>query len=32
MAAVTIPGFGLQTGTGRTVYATWDGAHERTKG
>ena len=32
MAAVTITGFGLQTGTNRTVYATWDWAEEHTKG
>ena len=32
MAAVTITGFGLQTGTDRTVYATWDWAEEHTKG
>ena len=32
MAAVTIAGFGLQTGTDRTVYATWDWAEEHTKG
>ena len=32
MAAVTITGFGLQTRTDRTVYATWDWAEEHTKG
>ena len=32
MAAVTITGFGLQTGTARTVYATWDWSEEHTKG
>ena len=32
MAAVTITGFGLQTGTTRTVYATWDWSEEHTKG
>ena len=32
MAAVTITGFGLQTGTTRTVYATWNWSEEHTKG
>lgn len=31
MAAVTITGFGIQTGTDRTVYATWNWASEHTK-
>ncbi len=32
MAAVTITSFGLQIGTDRLVYATWDWAQDRTKG
>lgn len=32
MAAVTITGFGIQTGTDRTVYATWNWGEEHTKG
>lgn len=32
MAAVTITGFGIQAGTDRTVYATWNWAKEHTKG
>ena len=32
MAAVTITGFGLQAGTQRVVYATWNWAQEHTKG
>ena len=32
MAAVTITGFGIQTGTDRTVYATWNWDEEHTKG
>ena len=31
MAAVTITGFGIQTGTDRTVYATWNWAESHTK-
>ena len=31
MAAVTITGFGIQTGTDRTVYATWTWAEDHTK-
>ena len=31
MAAVTITGFGIQTGTDRTVYATWNWAEAHTK-
>ena len=32
MAAVTITSFGLQIGTDRLVYATWDWTQDRTKG
>ena len=32
MAAVTITAFGLQTGTDRVVFATWNWAQEHTKG
>lgn len=32
MAAVTITGFGLQAGTERVVYATWNWSQDRTKG
>lgn len=32
MATVIITGFGLQAGTDRTIYATWDWDKERTKG
>ena len=32
MAAVTITGFGLQAGTERLVYATWNWSQEQTKG
>ena len=32
MAAVTITSFGLQAGTQRVVYATWNWAQEHTKG
>lgn len=31
MASVTITGFGIQAGTDRTVYATWNWAEEHTK-
>ena len=31
MASVTITGFGIQAGTDRTVYATWDWVEEHTK-
>ena len=31
MAAVTITGFGIQTGTDRTVYATWNWTESHTK-
>lgn len=32
MATATITGFGIQAGTDRTVYATWDWSEEHTKG
>lgn len=32
MATATITGFGIQTGTDRTVYATWDWSESNTKG
>ena len=32
MATATITGFGIQAGTDRTVYATWDWPEEHTKG